>query len=324
MVVLLLAFISLLAHAEVLRPQCELSDEADCSFEGANFLQLTSTVMRGSASHVGNVGSSKIPCYIHQTWKTDDMSKLENEDMQESVRSLQRLNPECKHKIWSDQDVDAFMKKNHPELYWAWPRLKPVERADLFRYAVVHKLGGFYADMDVRMLKPIREWEIPGDTELLVAYEIGWHLREENRDSAGIPRNELFEQWFFGSVPGHPVLKECLSLFETRWKWGVEDIAELTGPAIFSDAVHEHFWSAIANKTRRSVGEVVTSFAQKRAADSEEMMFPPGPGPEGSHVLILSPLEVHVPAAGGDGSAGDIAPDALIDHQAKGIWKWQG
>ena len=45
-----------------------------------------------------------------------------------------------------------------PVLSGARSRLTPIQRADVFRYAVVFFFGGFYADIDVICLRPIEEW----------------------------------------------------------------------------------------------------------------------------------------------------------------------
>lgn len=305
------------AVAKVLHHQCE---EVEDSTRSTNLLQLRSKVLRVSNKNEDTtyVASTKIPCFIHQTWKTNDMSELDGW-MRESVLSFQDHNPECKHKIWSDAEVEEFMKKNYPELAEAWPTLKPVERADLFRYAVVHTLGGFYADMDVNCLKPLKEWHIPDDTELVVGYETGWHLKEDTRHHVGFSRNEQLEQWLFGAAPGHPALQKCLELFQKKRQWGIEETTELTGPALFSDAIHEYFWSSIANNTGKSIGEAETAL-QLQQRDTEEMKFPPGRGPEGSHVLILSANQVAAPGF----SAGLITENLLIRHMFKGTWKPPG
>lgn len=247
------------------------------------------------------------------------MSELD-ELMQGSVLSFRSMNPQCKHKIWDDAAVEDFMKQNYPDLEEAWPILNPVERADLFRYAVVHKMGGFYADIDVLCLKPLEEWHIPDDAELVVGYENGWHFNESTRLQAGFTRNEQLEQWLFGAAPGHPALKRCLDLYQSKRQWVMDTVVELTGPATFSDAVHEYFWSAIAKNTGRSVAEaevVLQQLWQQRQHDPNAMLFPPGQGPSGSHVMILAANQVAAPGF----SAGVLDDDALIHHLFKGTWK---
>lgn len=44
-----------------------------------------------------------------------------------------------------------------------------VERADVFRYLVLWKEGGYYADANVECMKPIDEWGIPNDAQRHIA-----------------------------------------------------------------------------------------------------------------------------------------------------------
>ena len=50
---------------------------------------------------------------------------------------------------WPHPQVDAFVKQHLPEILpWWKTALKPVQRADVFRYLVLRERGGVYADID--------------------------------------------------------------------------------------------------------------------------------------------------------------------------------
>lgn len=305
------AFVWHTTLAQIIGYGCCSRHEADrIDNDGLSLLQVRMELTRSSNMTMQVVGSTRIPCYIHQTWKTSNVSQLESW-MKKSATSWKNKNPECRHTIWSDDEVEKFIQTNYPEVAVAWPVLKPIERADLFRYAVVHKLGGFYSDIDAMDVFPISSWDIPADTELVVGYD-----SDDMRRLGSFTRSEHFEQWFFGAVPGHPVLKECLSLFQEKRQWGIEDVEELTGSGSFSDSVHEYFWSAVANKTGQSIGEAETTMQQLLQNGSQAMIFPPGPGPEGSHVFILSADQVSA-----RGSSSQVSSKAPIRHTFQGTWK---
>ena len=62
-----------------------------------------------------------------------------------------------KYVLWSKDAVDALVRTEHPHLwgtYRGYPRW--VQRADMARYAILHKYGGLYADLDVMAR---RSWE---------------------------------------------------------------------------------------------------------------------------------------------------------------------
>jgi len=65
-----------------------------------------------------------------------------------------------KYVLWSKDAVDALVRTEYPHLwgtYKSYPRW--VQRADMARYAILHKYGGLYADLDVmarRSWEPVR------------------------------------------------------------------------------------------------------------------------------------------------------------------------
>lgn len=242
-----------------------------------------------------------IPCHIHQTWKTNEWAELPDW-VQTSVTSFKGVNPGCNHTLWSDADIVAFIGEKFPAMRESFLELAPVQRADMFRYAVIYHFGGIYADVDVTCSKPINEWGVPPDTEFIVGYETAHHLSEREREQLLFGRPEQFEQWMFGAIAGHPALKRCLDSFAQRRMWGVQDTIELTGPSLFSDSVHEFLWQ----------------YGKPTALpDVENLVFPPGPGPPGSKTLILSAAQ----ASAGGATAGVITDATLFEHHFRGTWK---
>jgi mannosyltransferase OCH1-like enzyme len=231
--------------------------ELNCTSEGrcgngANTPDDLSGLLQMKTS-IGHGHYSPIPCHIHQTWKTSEWQLLPGW-VQRSVASFKTQNPKCNHTLWSDADVSAFVKTNYPQHHSTFSSLNAVERADMFRYAVIHHVGGYYADVDVESQAPIETWGIPENMQLVVGYEIGHHLTEAERVAMNFIRTEQFEQWMFGAVAGHPALKRCLDLLEDRQVWGIENTFERTGPALFSDAVHEFLWRYRHQSQLLSVG----------------------------------------------------------------------
>ena len=66
------------------------------------------------------------------------------------------LNPGWEQKLWDDAECAAFVAAEFPEYTAAYAALPHnVERADFFRYMVVLRLGGVYADIDVECRHPL-------------------------------------------------------------------------------------------------------------------------------------------------------------------------
>ncbi|CAE7299377.1 och1, partial [Symbiodinium sp. CCMP2456] len=173
---------------------------------------------------------------IHQTWKTHRLDSTS----EEWFATWSDKNPTCEHKLWNDTEVAALVQSTSPDVIWPiWQGLLPVERADAFRYLVLWAYGGYYADIDVSCLVPISKMQLPNETDMIVGYETGRHLTEGERESVQFARTDQFEQWFFASAPRNPVLLRCLELIRQKFGWRIESTEELTGPATFTDAVHE-------------------------------------------------------------------------------------
>lgn len=305
--------------------------QQDLQIDDVNFMQkhllVESSVEQGKAesgqisAHIKGItdqiiGSSvsdksAIPCSIHQTWKTNDISLL-GKDRSSSVQSFKELNPDCSHKLWSDVQVDAFIKEEYPELWKIWTSLEPIQRADLFRYAVILRHGGYYADVDVNCLKPIKDWGIAPSTKLVLGYETGWHLSNAELNSSGFPRSEQFEQWLFAAAPGHPVLSNMLDLSLKRYQGEIRETMELTGPALFSDAVHEYL-----SRVGREIADGNMEPSNKQDKDGHLLLqYPPG-WQNPANVQILS---ADVVAAPGFSTVGEN-DDMIIRHHFEGTWK---
>lgn len=121
------------------------------------------------------------------------------------------------------------------EFPWAYDafRCMPlnVMRADMWRYAVMYRYGGVYADADSLPIYALRRW-VPLATPLFL-------LREGTRDHAS-----YVSQWFFVALPRNPVFLHALNetVVRTRSTQGVRVSNEhfvhyYTGPAMFTDVV---------------------------------------------------------------------------------------
>lgn len=227
------------------------------------------------------------------------------------------MNPECLYTLWTDKDIESFMQTNFKDSIWTiWQYLQPIQRADAFRYAILLHEGGYYADIDVDCVQPIKEWPVPKDISLLLGYEHSYHLGEEERKHVVFSRSEQIQNFFLASTPGHQVLKRCLEILRMKFKWGIEDTLELTGPATLSDAAHEF----LLDKANFNSGNK-PSYLQRQLDDSSAMHFATGEalGPPGAQVLVLTGDQV----AGPNGFSVHPGSNIIFHHYA-GTWKLPG
>lgn len=79
----------------------------------------------------------------------------------------------------SDASCTRVVMYRYPELHRAWQRMKPIEKADTYRYAVLHHYGGYYADLDVTCARPIDLWTKQNfqydNVDFIVGFEVSIH-----------------------------------------------------------------------------------------------------------------------------------------------------
>jgi mannosyltransferase OCH1-like enzyme len=182
--------------------------------------------------------------------------------------------------LWDDAACDALVTTRYPRLVPTWARLDAVQRADFFRYIVLHEYGGVYADADVDCLVPIVDWaraelrrteqsidvvlgapsheRVPGAitaVEKMKSYDI---FSNSSRVAYGLQ----FVQWVMATRPRHPVTTAAIarvvgncndSAFfasgQTEW---------LTGPSVWTNAVVDVILARNASLRNRVAVESVS------------------------------------------------------------------
>ena len=123
---------------------------------------------------------------------------------------------------------DDFIKNNFDEnVYKAYSMLPmPVMKADLWRYCIIYKCGGIYADTDT--VCKINPNIFINDSFLTIVPENETHLC----------------QWVFSAPANSPILKSIIDLsveriLNTPIK-GEHIIHYLTGPGLFTDGIEKY------------------------------------------------------------------------------------
>jgi hypothetical protein len=153
-------------------------------------------------TQVSHVPDSKgpphvLPKLIHQTVKDKNNMSCE---AQESIQSWIDLNPGYTHILYDDADLLAFVMEHYPDLLPVYNSLPfNIEHTDTWRYLVLHKLGGVYADSDVKCMQPISDWNKQHgfDAALMVG------IAKRNMRTGD---TQEFNQFVMAAMPGHPVL----------------------------------------------------------------------------------------------------------------------
>ena len=127
----------------------------------------------------------KIPKTIWQTMKFNAVPAK----MKEWTDTWIKLNPEYHYNFVDDNGINRFIRSSFPDYFQALARLKHgASKADLWRYLVMFKHGGVYADVDCFCVNPLKEWI---DPDAAYVTQLG-----VNKDVC---------QWLIISIPGNPI-----------------------------------------------------------------------------------------------------------------------
>lgn len=177
---------------------------------------------------------SNIPKRIFQTHKSIEYIQSKPK-LQRAINSWRRFVPEFGYHFYTNEMCYEFMLREMvpefgEEIYKAYNRLPlDVMRADLWRYCIIYKFGGIYADADSACLCDPNMFTLY-ETQLVCAPETD-HLH--------------LCQWTFAAPANSPLLKSIIELSIKRILTiseikGEHVIHYLTGPGVFTDGIEKY------------------------------------------------------------------------------------
>lgn len=180
------------------------------------------TIRSDDISSIATHTDKTIPKIIFQTMETH----LTTVHIRSCIDQVRSLNPKYKYYYFTAHDCRVFIQKHYPKVLEAYDLLLPgAYKADLWRYCVLHKYGGFY--MDTRMY-PFLSFDsiVTKETEFMSCID-------------GAP-NELY-QAILAAVPGSVYLQhaidECVENIQKR-RNRIGDLA-ITGPRVMGRALNK-------------------------------------------------------------------------------------
>jgi mannosyltransferase OCH1-like enzyme len=162
-----------------------------------------------------------IPKVVYQSWHTRTFHPI----VQEKLDAMRALNPEYEFKIFTDEEMDAFVNEHYPgEIADCYNRLNIiVAKVDFWRYLILHKYGGIYLDIDSDIKIPFREW-----------------IKEVDSAIVSAEQNEYkFLQWCLMFSKEHPILQVTIQTVVENISKNLfpNDICKMTGPCPFTKGV---------------------------------------------------------------------------------------
>lgn len=146
--------------------------------------------------------------------------------------------------FFSNEKCELFIKDNFDsDIYNAYMKLPiSVMKADLWRYCVIYKYGGIYAD---------------ADTICHVNPDI--FILNNNSLLTFVPENDVHLcQWVFAAPPNSPVLKTIIDLcvdriLKSTFDEGEHLIHYLTGPGVFTNGINKFVHETLGMKTPTNI-----------------------------------------------------------------------
>lgn len=152
-----------------------------------------------------------IPKLIHFVWLG---SKLPDE-CRKMIRTWKTMHPTWKVKVWTDTDVKTFGMQNID----AFNRASNFgQKSDIFRYEILYRHGGVYADIDFECIQPLDD------------------LHKSCEFYTGACGDSVcLLNGLIGTRPGHPIMKACIdNLYVSIGDHNESRIMDETGPYLFT------------------------------------------------------------------------------------------
>jgi mannosyltransferase OCH1-like enzyme len=178
-----------------------------------------------------------IPSIIHQTWRSRELP----EPLARYCASWRRLNPRCEYRFYDDAQCIDFVQSEYPELAAFYDSLPlAIMRADLFRYLVVHRLGGLYCDVDMECLQAFDQFFAMGDA----VFSIESRLTRKRQRELHYREPYQIANSIFASEAGHPFLKamidRAVALIRAYPRISTEMVEDITGPRSLTRLFYEN------------------------------------------------------------------------------------
>lgn len=195
-----------------------------------------------------------IPKILHFTWKGARLPRR----MAAIFERWQALHPDWEFRFYDDAGLRDFVVREFPEhlaLYDGYP--KQIQRVDVFRYMVLSRVGGIYADLDVEPYQALDA--LLQRSACFVGVEPQLHMGQAYNGN-GLPY--LLCNAFMGSEPGHPFWEHVLGWL---YRAASPDVLASTGPwfltgagltapaAARPDVLSADFWSPITHGGTRDM-----------------------------------------------------------------------
>ena len=173
-----------------------------------------------------------IPKIIHQLWEGPPLSDFFNK----LVETWKKYHPDWKYEFWNGDRMKDFVVSNYPQMADVLFKYKyNIQRWDLIRYLILHKLGGMYIDIDYECLESFDKHIINNDN----CY---FGMEPENHRII-FGKKIYFSNSLMVTPPGHSFFEYVISHLQTASVRYTEnqlfDVLSSTGPLMLTNLYEE-------------------------------------------------------------------------------------
>lgn len=176
--------------------------------------------IRHTITLVQQIPLNTIPKKFHMIWVGENSPP---DHVLNNFLKWKQIMPHWEAKLWTNKDLNLneFSQEVLDKIHLA---TKGAQKADIMRYFIIEKYGGFYIDTDIvahRSLDPLLY--LGSDIVLYHDNFLTW---------------EYVINCFFGACPHHPVLKEaCNRVLQTELN--TSDVNMKTGPHLWGTVISQ-------------------------------------------------------------------------------------
>lgn len=178
---------------------------------------------------------ARIPPIIHQSWKSRDAIPKRFAPW---MQSWTTHHPTWMYVFWTDADNLALFEMLYPQYAHVARSVGKIGLADMARYALLHRVGGVYADADFECVRPLDA--LIQSHDLFLSSEPRAHTVLLEHSTSVSLCNALL-----ASAPGHPFWLALLDAIAAKFARASDrDPVSLTGPRVLNETFFQYFATA--------------------------------------------------------------------------------
>ena len=202
-----------------------------------------------------------IPKIIHQTWINEDIPVACNA----YVESVKTCFNSWDYKLWTDAACIKLLRAYYPEMHNAYLNCSNNgEKADIFRYCILHRYGGMYFDIDYECFKSFEKINNFENYELLLFNETEQLYKEFGSNNIkancvmGAQKNAYFLSKVLQGIQNNIIFKAASALADNKL-CKIDSTLFKTGPFLITKIFETHRKQLLNNECFIGTGEEFTS-----------------------------------------------------------------